>query len=667
MTSLLIQSALHITSRAFGATRFAGLLGLIGLLAACGGGGGGGSTTPPAVTLSSITVAPPSGTAATVAAGLTLQLTATGVYSDGTQKDLSSTVTWTSGDTTKATVAPTTGLATGVAAGTSTITATSGSVTGSDALTVTQPTLRSITVTPPTGTTATVVAGLTLQFTATGAYSDGTQRDLTSTVTWNSGDTSKAIVSATTGLVTGVAAGTSTITATFTSATAGSVSGNDVLTVAPPNLLSVVISPNAPTIPINRTQQFSAVGSYTDHSTKDLTASVAWASSAPTIATINSSTGAATTLALLGTTTISATMTGGPAISPVTLTVTATLYAYATNFDDDTISQYQIGDAASANPGALTPLAQISVSSGGHQPFSISVEPTGEYVYVSNWASSTISQYRIQSNGNLAVIGTGTVGTGLFPNAVTINHSDTYAYVANLGTNVVSQFKIGLDGQLAPLPVPTVPSGTAPAALRVDPTDHFAYVANFGINDPTPPPGPGTISQYSIGSDGSLSPIGTTGTVASGSGPNALTIDPASKHVYVANQGDNTVGQYIINSDGTLMPMTPAAVACGTKPVGIAIDPTGKYVYVANQTDGTISQFSVDPTTGALTALSAAATAGVGVSAVTIDPTGQYLYAPDRGSTTVSQFKIGTTGILAPMTSPTVTAGLHPTAIATGY
>jgi 6-phosphogluconolactonase (cycloisomerase 2 family) len=364
-------------------------------------------------------------------------------------------------------------------------------------------------------------------------------------------------------------------------------------------------------------------------------------------------------------------MAGGPTMSPVKLTVTATVYAYATNFDDDTISQYQIGDAGSANPGALTPLAQVTVSSGGHQPFSISVEPTGEYVYVSNWASSTISQYRIQSNGDLAVIGTGTVGTGLFPNAVTINHADTFAYVANLGTNVVSQFKIGLDGQLAPLPVPTVPSGTAPAALRVDPTDHFAYVANFGKNDPTPPPGPGTISQYSIGSDGSLSPIGSTGTVASGSGPNALTIDPASKYVYVANQGDNNVGQYTINSDGSLTPMTPAVVPCGTKPVGIAIDPTGKYVYVANQGDGivagTISQFSVDPTTGGLTALSTAATAGVGVSSVAIDPLGQYLYATNRGSTTVSQFKVGTTGILAPMTSPTVTAGMHPTAIATGY
>src|SRR3981081_1147537 len=73
------------------------------LLSACGGGGGdagggGGTQTP---TLSSITVGPAS---ASVAAGLTLQFTATAVYSDGSQKDVSQSATWASRDTAKATI-----------------------------------------------------------------------------------------------------------------------------------------------------------------------------------------------------------------------------------------------------------------------------------------------------------------------------------------------------------------------------------------------------------------------------------------------------------------------------------------------------------------------------------------------------------------------------------
>ena len=655
MITLLIRFGLEMPSRALQATRFFGLLGLMGLLAACGGGGGGGGGTggggggssPPAVTLSSITVGP---STAQVAAGLTLQFTATGTYSDGTQKDISSTVTWTSSDTTKATISAS-GLVTGVAAGSSTITATTSGVSGTDPLTVEPPNLVTLVVSP---STPSVVAGLTLQFKATGTYSDSTQKDISSTVTWTSSDNTKATISAS-GLATGVGAGTTTVTATMSG-----VSGTDMLTVAPPNLLSVVISPNAPTIPVHKTLQFSAVGSYTDGSTKDLTANVVWASSNTTIASISSSTGLATSAALLGNTNISAVMTGGPAITSVQMTVTATIYAYATNFDDDTVSQYQRN-----NDGTLSPLSLPTVSSG-HQPFSISVEPTGEYVYVSNWGSSNVSQYRIQSNGSLSAIGTGTVATGLFPNAVTINHADSFAYVANLGDSTISQFKIGLDGQLTALSTPKVASGANPASLTVDPTDHFAYAANFGINDPTPPPGPGTISQYSIGSDGSLTPMSAP-TVVSGSGPNALTIDPASKYLYVANQGDNNVGQYTIGAGGALTAMATPTITSGTRPVGITIDPTGSYVYVANYTDGTISQYTVG-TGGALTAMSpATVAAGSGVSGLTIDPTGQYLYAANRGATTVSQFVIGTGGALTPASSATVSAGLHPTAIATGY
>ena len=44
MISVLIRSALHMTSRALGLTRLAGLLGLMSLVAACGGGSAGSSS-----------------------------------------------------------------------------------------------------------------------------------------------------------------------------------------------------------------------------------------------------------------------------------------------------------------------------------------------------------------------------------------------------------------------------------------------------------------------------------------------------------------------------------------------------------------------------------------------------------------------------------------------
>jgi len=651
----------------------ASLLGLMALLAACGGGGGsssGGTTPPPpppSVTLSSIAVAP---SAATVPAGLTQQFTATGTYSDGSTKDLTSSATWSSSDISKATIASTSGLATGKSVGTTTITATytnasGGNVSGSNTLTVAPPNLSSVTV---SSAAPSVAAGLTVQFAATGSYTDGSMKDLTASVSWSS-DSGNATIAASTGLATGVAAGTATITATISDPTAGTLKGSNTLTVAPPNLLSMVISPNGPSVPVMRKVQFHVFGKYTDGKDRELGQGISWSSSDTSIATIDSTTGEATALNSLGNTNISASVAGGPAIAPVQMTVTATIYAYTTNFDDNTVSQYQLNQ-----DGSLAPLTgKLSVPSNGTQPFSISVEPTGEYVYVANWATSTIAQYRIQSDGSLTSIGTGTVQVGLFPNSVTINHNDSFAYVASLGNNTISQFRIGLDGQLEALDTPTVASGSAPAAVVVDPTDRYAYVANYGQNAAEPPAGPGTISQYSIGSDGSLAPIGS-GSVQSGQGPNALTIEHAGKFLYVANHGDGTapgtVGQYQIGADGSLTAVATTNV--GLRPVSIAIDKSNQFLYVANRTDGTISQFSINGTTGALTPLTPAVVA-VGTntepSAVATDPTGKAVYVTDRSSNKVYQFEIDqTSGALSAYTSsPTVDSGLHPTAIATGY
>ena len=71
-----------------------------------------------------------------IASAATQQFTATGTYTDNTTKDITSSVTWTSGTASVATI-NTSGLATGIGAGTSVITATSGSISGTTNLTVT--------------------------------------------------------------------------------------------------------------------------------------------------------------------------------------------------------------------------------------------------------------------------------------------------------------------------------------------------------------------------------------------------------------------------------------------------------------------------------------------------------------------------------------------------
>ena len=170
--------------------------------------------------------------------------------------------------------------------------------------------LKSITVSP---TSATISAGETQQFTATGHYSDNSTQNLTATATWTSSNSKEASIS--TGLATGSTAGTVTITAS-----SGGVSSPGVrltVTAAPVTLQSIVVTPSSATISAGETQQFTATGDYSDNSTQNLTASATWTSSNSKEASISA--GLATGVAA-GTATITASQGGlsSPGVSLVT-------------------------------------------------------------------------------------------------------------------------------------------------------------------------------------------------------------------------------------------------------------------------------------------------------------------------------------------------------------
>ena len=137
-------------------------------------------------------------------------------FTNGTQtngQDVSSTFTWTSSNTSVATVGSN-GVVTGVGKGTATITAKYGETTLTGTVTVTpaytyELVLNRTSMSMAKGATGTIVA--TYKTYADGVLESST--NVTSTATWSSGNTSVATVSA--GTVTGKGAGTTTITATY--------------------------------------------------------------------------------------------------------------------------------------------------------------------------------------------------------------------------------------------------------------------------------------------------------------------------------------------------------------------------------------------------------------------------------------------------------------------
>ncbi len=249
--------------------------------------------------LTSITVTPAN---ISIAQGATQQYTATGTFSDGSTLDITGSVTWSS--STGAATISASGLATGAAPGPATIRATdpATNIAGSTGLTVTAVTLQSITVAP---NPSAVTAGNTLQFTATGHYSDNSAQDITAIVTWSSSVPDFAGINAA-GLATGVAPGVTTITAAL-----GAVMGSSQLTVSTATLVSIAVTPADPSIPTNTQLQFTATGAYSDGSTQNLTAdpAIVWNSSNTFAATI-STTGLASALKGPGITTIGAALGG---------------------------------------------------------------------------------------------------------------------------------------------------------------------------------------------------------------------------------------------------------------------------------------------------------------------------------------------------------------------
>ena len=131
----------------------------------------------------------------TLARGTTVQLTATGLFSDQSTQDLTHQVNWSSSSTAVASianVASALGLVSAVSTGSSTITATRANVSGTCSITVSAAVLASIAITP---VSPQITLGTTQSFTATGTYSDQSTQNLTNQVTWASQTPSVATIS----------------------------------------------------------------------------------------------------------------------------------------------------------------------------------------------------------------------------------------------------------------------------------------------------------------------------------------------------------------------------------------------------------------------------------------------------------------------------------------
>jgi len=246
-----------------------------------------------------------------LAKGTTVQLGATGIYSDGTQQTLTDSVTWQTAKSSIATISDA-GLVTAMSEGASQVSATSQGVTGTTYVTIGAPALVGITVTP---SPSSIPVGESVQLTATGKFSDGSSQDLTGSATWSSSGADVASVSVS-GSVLGNAIGSATITAT-----SGSQNGAASVNVGQAALVGLSVTPSSSSLPLGESEQLTATGKYSDGSTQDLTSSATWTTSGAGIASVSAAGavqanggGSATITAAVGSLNASASISVGQAV-----------------------------------------------------------------------------------------------------------------------------------------------------------------------------------------------------------------------------------------------------------------------------------------------------------------------------------------------------------------
>ncbi len=153
---------------------------LLMTLAGCSGASAGGNSG----TLSLITLEP--GAVPSIAVDGTVRVAANGAYQDSagktSYKDVTGSATWSSSDTSVATVEN--GLVTGTGMGTATITASLDGKTGTTKVAVGQ--TLALEVTPTVAGTFSVSANPNRQFQALARFPDGTVLDLSVFTTWSS-------------------------------------------------------------------------------------------------------------------------------------------------------------------------------------------------------------------------------------------------------------------------------------------------------------------------------------------------------------------------------------------------------------------------------------------------------------------------------------------------
>lgn len=189
------------------------------------------------------------------------------------------------------------------------------------------------------------------------------------------------------------------------------------------------------------------------------------------------------------------------------------------------------------------------LSGSNSAPGSIAFSPDGKFVAVSEKQTSNLDVFSVQADGTLSpAVVTPSAGPGEFSISFAPNGTALVSETGPAGgvnASALSSYALLANGSLSPISTSVPTLGAATCWQVTTPDGRFVFTANAGT---------ATISGFSVGANGTLTPLPGTiqGTNPSGAANIDITISSNGKFLYTLNTGNGTIGMFAIHKDGAL-------------------------------------------------------------------------------------------------------------------
>lgn len=245
---------------------------------------------------------------------------------------------------------------------------------------------------------------------------------------------------------------------------------------------------------------------------------------------------------------------------------------------------------------------------GGKNPVHLALDPSGQFLVLSNHLSSQLAVLPVLAGGELGPVCQtvelpGTPGPHRVeqpfakPHFNPFDPSGQFVVVPDKGLDRVFSFRFA-QGQLAPAASPWVATreGAGPRHIAFHPRQPHAYVVNELDS---------TVTSYRFdAATGALAPLQILSTLpdtyTGNSRASEIMVAPDGRTLYASNRGDDSIAVFRIDGGTGLLIFLQAMPSGGRTPRFFSLSPNGKFLFALNEDSDSIVSFAVHADSGRL-------------------------------------------------------------------